>query len=63
MSRCVKCGRELVPDEIGLHKKLIHRGASEYMCMTCLARFFDCSEELLQKKILRFREMGCTLFT
>ena len=63
MSRCVKCGRELVPDEIGLHRKLINRGASEYMCMICLARFFDCSEELLQKKIARFREMGCTLFT
>ena len=63
MSRCMKCGRELVPDEIGFHRKLVNRGASEYMCMTCLARFFDCSEELLRKKILQFREMGCTLFT
>ena len=63
MSRCMKCGRELSPDEVGLHKKLINRGASEYMCMTCLAEFFGCSEELLKQKIAQFREMGCALFS
>lgn len=62
MNQCIKCGRELVPDEIGLHKKLINRGASEYMCLSCLAQFFHCGEELLQKKIIQFRDMGCTLF-
>ncbi len=63
MSQCKQCGRELTADEIGLHKKLINRGATEHLCMTCLAEFFSCSEELLKKKIEHFRNMGCLLFS
>ena len=62
MSRCKQCGRELTDDEIGLHKRMINRGATEHLCLTCLAGFFSCSEELLQKKIAHFRSMGCRLF-
>ena len=63
MSKCVKCSKELVPDEIGLTKKLINRGATEFYCIDCLAEKFECSTELLEKKIEHFRNMGCTLFT
>ncbi len=62
MSCCKQCGRELTADEIGLHKRMINRGATEHLCLTCLAEFFDCSEEVLQKKIVHFRNMGCLLF-
>ncbi|MCQ2480355.1 MAG: hypothetical protein MJ120_06895 [Clostridia bacterium] len=62
MSKCVKCQKELVPDDIGLTKKLINRGATEFYCIDCLAEKFDCSTELLQSKIEHFRNMGCTLF-
>ena len=58
----MKCGRDLTADEIGLHKKMIHRGATEFMCITCLAAFFHCEEGLLEKKIEQFREQGCMLF-
>lgn len=63
MANCEKCGRPLTNDEIGLHKKMINRGATSFMCLSCLADFFDCEEQLLLKKITHFRNMGCMLFT
>lgn len=62
MNRCKSCGRDLLPDEIGLYKRIVNRGATEYLCMTCLAEKFECSEELLKRKIEHFRNMGCLLF-
>ncbi len=63
MAKCMQCGRELTQDEIGLHKKMINRGATEWMCLTCLAGFFHCEEELLLRKMEQFREQGCVLFS
>lgn len=60
---CYQCGRALKADEIALHKRLINRGAQSHLCLTCLAAFFGCSEDLLENKIVHFRNMGCTLFT
>jgi len=62
MARCMQCQRELTGDEIGLHKKMINRGAAEFLCITCLAGVYHCEEELLRKKIKQFREQGCMLF-
>lgn len=59
----MNCGRELTGDEIGLHMKMINRGATQWMCITCLAGFFKCEEELLRGKIELFRSQGCMLFT
>lgn len=59
----MECGRELTQDEVGLHKKMINRGATQFMCITCLANFYHCEEELLLRKIEQFREDGCMLFT
>lgn len=59
---CVNCGRKLVRDEIALTRKLINRGASEFMCLTCLAARFNVSEDLLLEKIEHFKKQGCTLF-
>ena len=62
MSTCIKCGRELCGNDIGLTKKLINRGATEFFCIDCLAEKFDCSRELLEEKIKQFKSSGCTLF-
>lgn len=59
---CMKCGRKLIRDEIALTKRLINRGATEFMCLTCLAEKFKVSEERLKEKIEQFKESGCTLF-
>ena len=62
MSNCKKCGKELSGNDIGLTKKLINRGATEFLCINCIAEKFDCSKELLEEKIKQFKESGCTLF-
>ncbi len=63
MADCKTCGRTLTADEIGLTQKMINRGATEWMCMTCLSKFFSCDEELLLRKIEEFRALGCMLFS
>lgn len=62
MPECAQCGRTLQSVEIALTKKLIHRGATRYLCLTCLGKKFGVSEETLLQKAKEFREMGCTLF-
>lgn len=63
MSKCLKCQKELTGNEIGLTKKLINRGSTEFYCINCLAQKFDCDVPLLEKKIVQFKKQGCTLFT
>ena len=62
MPECVRCHAPLTNDEIGLTKKLINRGATEFLCMTCLAEKFDMTEAECQTLIDHFREAGCHLF-
>ena len=59
---CVRCGASLTRDEIGLTKKLVNRGCTEFLCYECLAKHFQVSTELLREKVEQFREMGCVLF-
>ena len=58
----MRCGRPLSRDEIGLHKKMINRGATTYMCLSCLAAYFDVGEQKLKDQIEVFRKSGCLLF-
>lgn len=62
MEHCKICGRELTRDEIGLTKKLINRGATEFLCLDCLSKKFDMTAEECQTLIAHFREAGCHLF-
>lgn len=59
---CRKCGTSLSTDEIGIYKKMVNRGADSFLCITCLANHFDCTESDLRDKIEYFRKNGCTLF-
>ena len=59
---CVQCCTPLTPDEIGLTKKLINRGCTEFLCYDCLAEHFQVTAAELRRKVQEFREMGCTLF-
>jgi len=62
MENCAECRRELIRDEIALTKKLVNRGTESFLCLSCLAKKFNVSEDLLHEKIDQFRQMGCTLF-
>ena len=61
-SQCIRCGKSLTKEDVGLHKKLLGRAAEEFMCIDCLAAEFKVSRQLLEEKIHQFRAMGCTLF-
>lgn len=60
--KCMKCGKTLTDDEIGIHKKMINRGATEFFCLTCLAVYTGSTEERLRERIAHFRAQGCLLF-
>ncbi len=60
---CCQCGRPLVPDEVGLSRKLVNRGTTRFWCLRCLAAHYEATEDELRRKIEEFRAMGCTLFS
>ncbi|MEE1043240.1 MAG: hypothetical protein UH854_04680 [Clostridia bacterium] len=62
MNKCLKCGRDLTPDEIALHKKIVNRGAKTHMCIDCCAEYFGVTVQLLEEKIVQFKTQGCALF-
>lgn len=62
MLNCIRCGKNLDADDIGCHKKLVNRGATEFMCVCCLAKHFGATEEKLRTLIEEYRAYGCTLF-
>lgn len=61
---CKRCGKqELGGDELAIYRKLVNRGATEFLCIDCLADYFGCSRKELEDRIKYYRESGeCTLF-
>lgn len=60
---CFQCGRPLSSDEIAVYRRLVNRAAEQCLCISCFAKEFSVTEELIRQKIRQFREMGCTLFS
>ncbi len=63
MSICKQCGKELLSDEIAIYKRMVNRGATEFLCVSCLASYFHVEETLVYEKIKHFKQQGCTLFS
>lgn len=61
-AKCIKCSKLLEKDEIGIYKKLVNRGAREFMCMACLSRHFKVDEKLIIEKAEFYKKQGCALF-
>lgn len=40
----------------------VHRAASRFLCIDCLAKRFGCTRELIEEKIAYYKSIGCTLF-
>ncbi len=61
---CRKCGKqELSGDELAIYRKLVNRGATEFLCIDCLAEYFKCDRKEIEDRIRYYRESGeCTLF-
>lgn len=62
-STCIKCGKRLESDAIPIYKKLINRGAEEFMCIDCLAQYLGTSRAYIEALIDYYTESGtCALF-
>lgn len=60
---CAYCDKEkLSKNDIGLNKKLIHPQIERMRCLTCMAAYFETTEEELKEMIERFKQQGCALF-
>lgn len=60
---CAYCDKEkLSKNEIGLNKKLFNRQIKRMMCLTCLAAYFETTEEELEEMIEGFKRQDCALF-
>lgn len=59
---CMECGAPLTWDEIGLHKKIVNRGAQTFRCKKCQCAHFHMSEADADKMIANFRAAGCHFF-
>lgn len=59
---CKECNKKLERDEIAIYLRLVNRGAKDYLCIPCLAKYFKCTEEDICSRIVSLRAMGCTLF-
>lgn len=59
---CMKCGKILQKTDIGLHKKLIHRYAREFMCVDCLSEYIKVPKQDLLDKAEYFKQQGCSFF-
>ena len=63
MDYCLTCGKELRRDDVGFYKKMVNRGANEFVCIECLSEYYGITPEKAREMIERFREQGCTSFT
>ena len=62
-STCRQCNSKLFDDDRAIYRKLVLRNAEEFLCIKCLADYFDTTEEKINKLIEHYRESGeCTLF-
>ncbi len=62
MSLCKNCEKSLLNDEIAIYKRLVNRGAQEFLCINCLAEHMEVEVSDIEEKIVQFKKMGCTLF-
>lgn len=59
---CMVCKKELVKDEKAIYYRLVNRSAKEFLCISCLSKYFKCNIEDINKRIVELKNMGCTLF-
>lgn len=60
---CQSCGASLDQDDRAIYKKLVNRGAEEFLCVDCLAKYLDVPPKEIRERIRYYRESGtCVLF-
>ena len=61
--KCMRCSADLTGDEIALYRKMVVRGASQFLCLDCLAKECSATRNDLEELIDYFHKTGvCSLF-
>ena len=60
--KCPECGGELDCFDIGCYRKLVNRGATEFLCRNCLAPQISMTRDEIDRLSLSFQRQGCLLF-
>ncbi len=61
--RCMRCDAKITGDEIALYRKIVFRGANQFLCLDCLAKDSSTTRNDLEKLIAYFHKTGiCSLF-
>ena len=62
-TNCKECNAPIYADDMAIYMKLVRRDADEFLCIDCLARYFGCTRQDVEKLIKYYRENGtCGLF-
>ncbi len=59
---CRECEKGLEKDEKAIYYRLVNRSAKDFLCISCLAKYFKCKTHDIEKRIVELKNMGCTLF-
>ena len=59
---CVCLAKNLSKNTIGINKKLLGEGITNFFCINCLADHLDCDVQDILDKIEEFKADGCILF-
>ncbi len=62
MDQCFKCQAPVSSNVAGLNKKIVHRSTQKFMCIDCLAKYFQVEKTDLLALIEKFKKAGCTFF-
>lgn len=49
-------------DEVAVYMRMVDRRATEFLCKPCLAEFYGCPIDCIDRKIEQFKHIGCVLF-
>lgn len=61
--QCYICKKTpLTKDEVGINKKLRGTNIKQFMCLNCLADYYECTVSDIEDKIKEFKNEGCKLF-
>ncbi len=60
---CYECRKSVSFDEAAMNRKMISNSVSQFLCLSCLAKRYNMSEDVLKEKIEYLKKSGCTLFS
>ncbi len=62
MSKCIGCGAEIIPLDESFSRKLMGRGTTDLMCLSCLEKEYGMDDETMELYAERWIADGCALF-